>query len=179
MNEQQDIITLLEQGDEKTIKHIYDLYREGFIMYAKKLQTTYDDAIDIYQETIIALCENARKGKMRDMKSSLKTYLFAIGKYMIFGLHRKATHTMDIDDMHILGKHFQWEEHDINDPMLQSMTQAYNQLGDKCKEILKYYYYENKKLDEIVYLMQYESKEVAKSQKSRCLKKIKSLIKPY
>ena len=42
------------------------------------------DAVDIYQDSILVLRENAINGKIDDLQSNLSTYLFAIGKYKIF-----------------------------------------------------------------------------------------------
>jgi DNA-directed RNA polymerase specialized sigma subunit len=42
---------------------------------------------------------------------------------------------------------------------------------------LQLFYYEEKKLDEIQEQLGYTSKDVLKSQKSRCLKQLKELIK--
>ena len=39
---------------------------------------------DIFQDALIALYENAQNGKLDTIKSSLKTYLFSISKFMLF-----------------------------------------------------------------------------------------------
>ncbi|WP_026764107.1 RNA polymerase sigma factor [Sediminibacterium salmoneum] len=52
----------------------------------------------------------------------------------------------------------------------------YEKMGVHCKKILQLFYYEEKKLEEIVHLLGYENKDVVKSQKSRCIKQLKTLI---
>ena len=80
---------------------------------------------------------------------------------------------------------FEWDESDLglerdderqNETSIKIMQKALNQMGGKCKEILKLFYYQEMKLDEIVETMSYENKDVAKSQKSRCLKNLRKLI---
>ena len=57
------------------------------------------------------------------------------------------------------------------------LQKGLNKLGDQCKKVLELFYYEEKKLDEIQSILGYTNKDVLKSQKSRCLKQLKELIK--
>ena len=59
-----NIISLLKQGDQKTLEKIYLDNREGFINFSKKYNVEEYDAIDIYQDSILVLRENALNGKM-------------------------------------------------------------------------------------------------------------------
>jgi DNA-directed RNA polymerase specialized sigma24 family protein len=84
MNESSIVIDLLKRNDEKSIRTVYNDNKSGFILFAKRYNLSQDDLIDVYQDAIIALIENAKKGKIDDLKSSITTYLFGIGKFMIF-----------------------------------------------------------------------------------------------
>ena len=79
-----NIINLLKQGDPKTLEKIYLDNREGFINFSKKYNVEEYDAVDIYQDSILVLRENAINGKIDSLQSNISTYLFAIGKYKIF-----------------------------------------------------------------------------------------------
>ena len=79
-----NIIHLLKQGDPKTLEKIYLDNREGFINFSKKDNVEEYDAVDIYQDSILVLRENAINGKIDSLQSNISTYLFAIGKYKIF-----------------------------------------------------------------------------------------------
>jgi len=61
------IIELLKQGDKKTLEKIYIENREGFLNFAKKYNVSEYDAIDIYQDSIMVLRENAINGKIDDL----------------------------------------------------------------------------------------------------------------
>ena len=50
---------------------------------------------------------------------------------------------------------------------------AFSALGDKCKAVLKLFYYQDYTIEEITKILGYNSKDVVKSQKSRCLKSLK------
>ncbi|MEM9936719.1 MAG: sigma-70 family RNA polymerase sigma factor, partial [Bacteroidota bacterium] len=57
--------------------------------------------------------------------------------------------------------------------------QAYQQMGDKCRELLKLFYYRGFSIKEIVVETGYKDENTVKSYKSRCLKKLKETIRMY
>ena len=89
MKETERTVALLKKDDEKTIRDLYNEYRPGFLLFSNRYGLDKNQVLDIYQDAIIALCENAQKGHLDELTSSIKTYLFSIGKYMIFAQMRK------------------------------------------------------------------------------------------
>lgn len=177
MNESSVIIDRLKKNDEKIIRAFYNENKNGFILFAKRYNLNNDDLIDIYQDAIIALIENAKKGKIDDLKSSVTTYLYGIGKFMIFQKLKKESKTVSIDDFEKIEMVYDdYSEDEIN-LQVKMLQKGLNKLGDQCKKVLELFYYEEKKLDEIQSILSYTNKDVLKSQKSRCLKQLKELIK--
>lgn len=176
MKRPQDTISLLKQRDDKTVAEIYQEYRNGFLMFARRYDLEEQIILDVYQDAIIALCENAEKGHLDDLKSSLKTYLFSIGKYMIFARLKEKKSLSAYED--IDNFNFEWEEYkdEENKDAIKKMRASLSEMGNKCQEILKLFYYQEKNLDEITGIMKYDNKDVTKSQKSRCIKQLKELI---
>jgi RNA polymerase sigma factor (sigma-70 family) len=177
MNESSIVIDLLKRNDEKSIRTVYNDNKNGFILFAKRYNLSQDDLIDVYQDAIIALIENAKKGKIDDLKSSITTYLFGIGKFMIFQKLKKEGKTVAIDDfekIEMIYDDYSEEETNLQIEMLQN---GFKKLGEQCRKVLQLFYYEEKKLDEIQSLLGYTNKDVLKSQKSRCLKQLKELSK--
>lgn len=175
-----EVIRHLKSNQEKALFKIYDLYKSEFLQFAHRFELPKDDILDVYQDAFIALHENALKGKLDDLKSNVKTYFFAIGKYMIyskFKQNQKSVYMETFDEFQLDESWIQEEEPEKNSSV-DNLKIALNQLGGKCKELLTYFYYEERKLDEIVQLMNYENKDVAKSQKSRCIRNLKNLLNP-
>ncbi len=172
-----DRIDLLKRRDERTIDQIYQEFRHGFILFAKRYELDSDTVLDVYQDAIIALCENAEKGNMDNLQSSLKTYLFSIGKYMIYARLRKNQKKVAFEN--IDNFHFEWEEYEEEKESIEitQLRNSFLKLGAKCQEILRLFYYQEHNLDEITNIMKYDNKDVAKSQKSRCIRQLKELIK--
>lgn len=170
-----NLIEQLKSGDEKTIRKIYDDHKNGFLLFAGRYALDREELIDIYQDAMIALIENAKKGKIDNLKSSLTTYLFGIGKFMIFKRLKKNQKTHLIDEMERFELEYEDYYEDERNLQVISLRDALAKLGEQCRKVLTLFYYEEKKLDEIQTLLGYTNKDVLKSQKSRCLKQLKDL----
>ncbi|WP_026712211.1 RNA polymerase sigma factor [Flavobacterium filum] len=172
-----NMIEQLKSGDEKTIRRIYEDHKNGFLLFASRYALDKEELIDIYQDAVIALIENAKKGKIDELKSSLTTYLFGIGKFMIFQRLKKKNKTIPSDEL----EHFELEYDDYSEDeiniQLILLRESLKKLGEQCLKVLTLFYYEEKKLDEIQTLLGYSNKDVLKSQKSRCLKQLKDFTK--
>ncbi len=172
------IISLLKKGDKSALTSIYTDNKESFVNYAHKFSVSNEIIVDIYQDATIALYENAIDGKMNNLKCSIKTYLFSIGKNMIYEQLRKDKKAVLVNT-DLLKDEF---DHDItydtevlNNNQIQ-LQNGFKLLGEQCKKILTLFYYNGLTLDEIMQSLNYSKKDVVKSQKSRCLAKLKSII---
>ncbi len=173
------ILVALKNDDKTVLKWVYLEYKPAFIGFAKTYKIDNEDSLDIYQDAIIALRENALNGHLDNLKSGLKTYLFSIGKYMFYKRlkERQKLHlihsieeTSDFDELKI-------KDIDYNFNTRQRQLQiAFKSLGAQCKTLLNLFYMRGFTLDEIVEELNYNSKDVAKSQKSRCLKSLKQTV---
>ena len=172
------VIEQLKKGDEKTIHQLYVDHKNGFSLFANKYDLSSDDLLDIYQDSIIALCENAKKGTIDNLESSISTYLFSIGKYMIYRKLKGKKKNISIDYDYHLPQVIEDENDEIeSENEIQLLQINFKKLGDQCQKVLGLFYYEEKKLDAIQIELNYTNKDVLKSQKSRCLKQLKDLIK--
>lgn len=169
-------LDLLKIAQPQAIENVYKTHRKAFIAFGAKYGLAEDELLDIYQDTIIAFIENIRKGHLENLQVEVKTYLFSIGKYLIF------SRLKNIKDSEIpienLPDEFIWEELDEEkEERLTEISANLKTLGEQCYRILAMFYYEEKKLDEIQKILKYENKDVLKSQKSRCLNHLKKLLK--
>jgi RNA polymerase sigma factor (sigma-70 family) len=169
-------LDLLKISDSKTIEQVYKTHRKAFIFFGSKYGLVEDDLLDIYQDAIIAFIENLRKGHLENLQADIKTYLFSIGKYLIFNKLKSKNDTSK--PLEELPDTFVWEElEEDKEALFTEMSAGLEQLGEQCYKILTMFYYEEKKLDEIQKILNYEQKDVLKSQKSRCLNHLKKLLK--
>ena len=180
--ESKNILELLKQGDAKTLEKIYLDNREGFINFAKKYNVDESDAIDIYQDSILILRENAISGRIDNLQSTISTYLFAIGKYRIYHNFRVQSRLHVTNDFNLVEENIDFDVN-LYGPVLtkeqQLLKKYYEELGDRCKSILNLFYYQGYNLDEIRTILNYSNKKVLKSQKSRCMKQLRDLVNKH
>ena len=179
MSEHQ-LILLLKKSDKEALKMLYKENRDSFINFARKFKVSENDILDAYQDAIIALSEKAFQGEIDNLNCSIKTYLFGIGKYLLFEKSRK--HRKRVLD-------FPLEKEDYNyktiaedflgeapNKLERLLQKGFASLGKKCKEVLRLFYYRGFTIDEISERLGYKDKNVVKSQKSRCIKQLREKI---
>lgn len=176
MIEDQQLIEDLKQKKLIVLDRIYLAYKEEFFLFARTFSVSEDDIADVYQETVISFYENITKGKLNQLTSSIKTYLFAIGKFKIYR-QLKNNKLSFVDDLVIHSdEELKTFEVEVSKKRQKVLKEALYNLGAKCKEVLELFYYEGLTLDEIQNFLKYSSKDVLKSQKSRCLKQLKEIV---
>ncbi len=158
------------------------MHRAAFFNFGKKYGIDQDVAADIYQEAFVVLRKQAVKGKLNTVDSSLKTYLFGIGKRMIFNYHKQNKNTIPLESkLHIADNEVVAIDFDnTTEPTVEQrlLRKFFDTLGKKCQEVLISFYYRGLSIEEIAEKLGYENTNVVSSQKSRCLKQLKELINP-
>ena len=169
------VVAEIKEGLEKSITRFYHNHKKAFLEYAKKYDLDHEDLLEVYQDACVIFVEKAQRGLLDELKSSPKTYLFGIGKNLIYKRFEKIKreqHAFENLEFPAIEEPFLEDE----SPAQLGLRMAFKKLGKQCKEMLNLYYFKEKKLEEIQELMNYADKNVVKSQKSRCLKQLKELI---
>src|SRR5688572_28135024 len=97
----------------------------------------------MFQVTLISFYENVTNDKLTTLSSSLRTYLFAIGKYKILRDKKKGVmyaNLDDIPDIKLLGN-----EEDGYALELEQQTKvhaALAKLGGDCQKLLEMFYFQ-------------------------------------
>ena len=171
-------IEAVKGGDRSLVDELYLNHRDEFVQWAlTKYLLSKDDLLDIYQNAIIALYENVVGNKINDLKSNVKTYLFGIAKNMILKLLRKSkTETMHADSVseHWVSQYLEGDEE--MEAMWAKTKRQMEKMEEPCRSILELFYFHNYSLQIIAKVMDYQNKDVVKTQKSRCLKSLKNNI---
>lgn len=172
----------LRNGSDTYLRMVYEENRDKFLNYARRYHLSQDENIDIYQDAYVIFYDNVMSGKIESFTSSISTYLFSIGKYLIFDQMRKNKKTVGSNyDLSRVG------EDDISVSSIEmerpglSAEQAllqkhFTTLGAKCQELLTLFYYRGFTIQEIMAHENYNSENVVKAAKSRCMKTLRERI---
>ncbi len=167
---------LLRSDDKKALETIYVRHKNEFLNYAKKYGLDTYNALDVYQDAIIAMHHNFVSSQLILTSSSIKTYLFGIGKFKILKKLKEENTLLKVETAEEEYTEIRMEE-DVPSEESILLSQNLAKISESCKEILKLYYYRNLTVDEIVQLTDYKDGNTVRSHKSRCLKRLKSLFK--
>ena len=102
-----ELLTLIRSGDRQFLRKLYEEHRDAFGVWVARSYKCDDDMIaDIYQQAFTTLYLNVKEGKLTSLTSSLKTYLFAIGRNLIrdhfkINIRRQEIMEMAVDTHHI------------------------------------------------------------------------------
>ena len=169
-----ELILKFNDDRNKTIAEIYSLHRRSFLKYFMSRSSNQELILDCFQESIIAVYENLMNEKVKG-ETTLKTYLYAIGKNQLASAQaKKDTQHEGISEKTVRSTIKTIEKEDSNFEVLQ---RAIAQLGEKCQELLSLFYYKKYSINAIMYEMNYQNENTVKANKSRCMSQLRTIIK--
>lgn len=176
------LIQEIANGNDSAFTELYERYRSEFIGYIRKsYKGDNETIIDLYQDACIALWNNILSKRLTgaNLGVSLKTYLFKIGHNKLVDLYRSCGHknqTKFIENIDY-GKDYTSDSIDEYSERSDIIRQAVDSMTEPCNTILLLYYWDNKSMKEIAEQQSYSCADSAKSQKNKCMNKLKSYIK--
>lgn len=176
----QELIRLIQQGRQldDPVKFLYRTYFDGLSSFITANSGSLQDAEDVFQETLVVFIDCVQKGKFRGA-ASIKTFLYAITKNRWLNELKRRNRSM------IRDKIFTQQEsmilQDVQSRIALNETKqlidtVMGQLGETCKKILRYYYYEELSMKEILERLDYENEQVVRNKKYKCMKRLTALI---
>lgn len=129
-----------------------------------------DEAKDIFQDALIVFWEKVTSEKLV-LTSKISTYLYSVCQNLWRKeLDRKGKHTDELK-----------ESADGTDPDQQERINIVNQcianLGEGCRQILTYYYFEKMNMTDIAKIMGFANADTAKTKKYKCKQELDNMIK--
>jgi RNA polymerase sigma-70 factor (ECF subfamily) len=163
-------------GDERTLNTVYQDHRGEFLQWARKtFDCTEETAKDAYQLAFFVFYENILTGKLADINSSIKTYLFAIGKNKIFEQLRREARYCRVIKEELLGFDIADNSYLEKEEKYQQLESGLEQLGSPCREIIEMTYYERRSMEYITQKLGYKNAATTKNQKYKCMQRLKKL----
>ena len=176
---EEDLI-LLEGIAAEDRNSVEQLYRQHYMMIQTMVLAnagTKDDAADLFQETVIVLYEKIKNGNF-ELQCLLKTFLYSIARRL--WLKKLQQQQRFISQPDGLEETVPVEDEIENHLKLQNdffiMESAMNKVGEPCKSLLQAYYLQKKHMNVIAQEFGYTNADNAKTQKYKCLVRLKKLF---
>lgn len=180
-NSELEMIKALQTSAE-SLDSIYTKHKSYCINFMRKMNAVDEETLlDIYQDAIIVLYEKSQNTDFT-LTCSIQTYLNSICRNQVLVRIASKNKAINVD---ISNSEFDEDIKDwfnvdevIEDNKFKSVTNAMSklkELGGRCHEILKRFWYQNQTMEQIAYEMDYSNADNVKNQKARCQKKLKEL----
>ncbi|MBK7428012.1 MAG: sigma-70 family RNA polymerase sigma factor [Saprospiraceae bacterium] len=174
------IIERIRTGDKDLIKSLYLDNRLKFAKWAhKNFIISIQDIEDIWQDTIIIFAENVNNGKLKVLNSNVTTYLFGIGRNLIYKKlekDRRVELPGDLQETPYLIEEITNLETGP-DKADVDLISAMDKLGAPCKEMLIKRFYDKLTTEEMMKMYNFSSKNVVSVSLSRCLSRLRNILK--
>lgn len=172
----QVMITGIASGDTNALEA---LYRDFFPMVLNLIvqnNGTADEAKDVFQEAVIVLHGRIKRGGF-ELSSKLKTYIYAVCRRLwLKQLNDRGRTFQDVSNYEeIISVDDDITVHEEKDQQFSLMERALDKLGEPCRSIILDFYISNRSMQEICEKFGYTNADNAKSQKYKCLQRLKKL----
>jgi len=176
---EQHQIALLQGLARNDRKAIETIYKENFNLIQALVVNnngSTEDAKDIFQEAMIVLYQKVQSGSF-ELNCQLKTFVYSVCRRLWlkrlmqqskYSLHENTEDFVLVDE--------EMEEHEKRDNEFTVMEKAMGSLGEPCKSLLEAFYLQKKNMQEIAGTFGYTNAENAKTQKYKCLMRLKKLF---
>jgi len=167
----------LANDDRSAIEAIYRANYSMVQSFVLNNNGTVDDARDIFQESMIVLYEKANQPDF-ELYCLLKTYLYSVCKRLwLKRLQQLQRYSGQIDNWEeTVPVEEDMEHHEQRDANFTMMETALAKIGEPCKSLLDAYYLQKKPMQEIAADFGYTNADNAKTQKYKCLMRLKKLF---
>jgi len=164
-------------NSESVLKRLYLAYFPMVLQLIINNNGDGDDAKDVYQEAIIILYNKVKNGDF-ELSSKLKTYIYSVCRRLwlkrLSQLNRYGGDIKDFEEY--LAVDDETEKNNERDIQFNRMGDALKLLGEPCKTIIEDFYINNRSMKEICEDFGYTNADNAKTQKYKCLQRLKKLF---
>lgn len=177
------ILEAIKRGDPKVLEKLYDDNRQPFLVWASQsYQCESEDAVEIYQKAYTILYLNVRNEKLTSLTSTIKTYLFSIGKNLFRekfrDKHNRLVNLDDVSNTNVIDNHLDTNVFDNyqEEHQKELVRQLLNEIGNPCKKLLELMFIQGYSAEAVVHEMGYSDERVVRKRKSLCLKKLREMV---
>ncbi|GMQ24204.1 hypothetical protein Aoki45_08860 [Algoriphagus sp. oki45] len=175
---------LLEQIRSKSnpnqaISQLYEQHYGVLENYILRNSGNQDDAADLIQEVMLVFVRLVTQGKFRG-EASIKSFLYSICKNLWISELRKRKsmsarnerYEMEKDEMDL-----DISEEISRNENLRFVMDLFEKLGEKCKQVLTLFYFEELPMKEICEKLEFSSEQVLRNKKYKCLQSLTDQVK--
>ncbi len=170
----------LAEGSDRALSQLYRQHYPMVLQLILNNSGSTDDAKDIYQETLIVLYEKVSAGDF-ELNCQLKTFIYAVARRLwLKQLAQRGRspliRTTEFEDEPAESIADDLADHQRRDEQFDQMAESLTKLGEPCRTLLEDFYIRHLSMQEITEKFGYTNTDNAKTQKYKCLTRLKRLF---
>ncbi|MBK8503598.1 MAG: sigma-70 family RNA polymerase sigma factor [Saprospiraceae bacterium] len=174
----EEIVRMIQMEGEERMLALKMLFldrkvRGGIRAIMKEERVTFEFD-DLLQDTFIIFDRNIRNNRFQ-AKSSIRTYLIGIAKWLMVGRMRKRGEVVVGDIPDELYELPNWFIPDLQDERLLIIRKLIGQMGDRCQQLLRLWS-EEIEMKQIAKALKIKDAQAAKKEAYRCRERLKRLF---
>lgn len=171
-----DFLNALKTADHRLIRQMYDRFLPVIVRLVENNSGSRDDALDIFQETIMVLHRKSRESDFT-LTSSLSTYLYAIARNLwMKRLNKKSFSEVSIKDTAVYKSEENIMQAIEDQEKYRLFKTKMDVLKGNCRKILEMFF-EGISMEEIAEKLGLASVGYAKKRKFICKEQLLGLIR--
>ena len=171
----------LANNDERALQGLYEAYFPMVRRMVLLNRGQEDDARDLFQEAMVVLYEKSRDPAFV-LECKPKTYIYAVS-YRLWLKHLNQQHRQPLSALkeegtseEVPGIADDLSDHALREERFQVMESSLEKLGEPCRSLLEDFYIRRRSMQEIAESYGYTNPDNAKTQKYKCLNRLKKLF---
>lgn len=168
------IVELLRSGkQDKAFLKLYKNYPQVEKLILSKGGSSAD-AKDVFQEALIIFYEKVCNTEFK-LTSAIGTYLYSVSRFLWKDelIKKKGKQSVDVSFEFTSEEESEFQQALEREERYKQVESILSQLGEKCFQILKLFYYDGLKMSAIATKVGLKSEKIAKNQKYKCLERAK------
>ncbi len=170
-----DFVNALRNEERTLMNRLYKMHFPMVLHLVGQNSGSEAEAKDVYQEAFLVLYENLQKPDF-ELSCKIKTYLYSVSRRLWLKRLTRKKGQADIQDFE---EFLPFEDSAAavteNEFRFQAMDVALGKLGEPCRTILEDYYLNDFSMVQIADKMGYTNADNAKTQKYKCLNRLKKI----
>jgi RNA polymerase sigma factor (sigma-70 family) len=167
------LLAALKRAEPRAYEYLYRQYRPMILNFVRTNSGTQEEGLDLFQEGLLVLYEKLQNPTFT-LTSAVRTYIYSVCRQKWLYRLRQQKPIIDVepfDEKLAQEEEFQYP---LTDKQLE---EAIAQLKEPCRQVLTRFYYQKQSLEEIAQALDFDSANVAKVRRFRCMEDLKKVAK--
>lgn len=171
----EEFVEGLRSGNNEVLNALYRKHYGIVLKFIVNNSGTEEAAQDIYQETIMVVYDNVRKGGF-ELNCRLQTYIYSVARRLWLKHLRKNGKTIlfrEDEENEVVDVSSEMGEHETKEKQIDKMQKSLQELGEPCATLIRDFYVRHLSMEQIAEKFGYTNADNAKNQKYKCLQRLK------